>query len=203
MPGGVRHRCHMRASGWRGEAPPPPAHPPRPTPLRRWIAVGVVAGVLTGGGWGAAALFRRQVATVRAPDTPFHPGTLVAVGEDGSPREVRSGGRQVLLYVSAHCRYCRAELAAWSRMLASDVEATRPLVVLAPDTEPGEMGDVLMTFQNRWVSDPSGAVGRALRVRSVPFFAVLDSAGFVVEAGVGINTPERRARLGRVKRRTP
>ena len=73
-------------------------------------------------------------------------------------------------------------------------------MILAPDTRPDDMRNLLLSFGTRWVSDPSGALGRALRVRSVPYFAVLDSAGVVVEAGVGVNTPERRAHLGRLSR---
>jgi hypothetical protein len=190
----------MNAWGWRGEASPPPAGPSRPTRLSRWVAAGVVAGVLAGGGWSAAVLFRQQVAAVRGAETPFRPGSLGGVADDGSAREIHSAGREVLLYVSAHCRYCRAELDAWSRLLASDPEAEPPLVVLAPDTDPGDVPELLLPFEERWVSDPSGALGRALRVRAVPYFAVLDSAGVVVEAGVGLNTPERRIRLARVSR---
>lgn len=160
----------------------------------------VVAGVLGGGGWGAASLFRLQVAAVQAPDTPFRPGLLVGIDEDGSPREIRPRGRDVLLYVSAHCRYCRAELDAWALLLGAHPEASPPLLVLAPDTDPGDLPERLMPFASRWLEDPSGAVGRALGVRSVPFFAVLDSAGVVLEVGVGVNTPERRARLAGISR---
>ena len=200
MLGSVRDRRDLMACGWRGKGPPPPPGPSRPTRLRRWLAVGLVAGVLAGGGWSAAALSRAQAAAVRAPNTPFHPGVLEGTDDNGRTREVRAGGREVLLYVSAHCRYCRAELDAWARLLASDQEVTPPLVILAPDTRPDDMRNLLLSFGTRWVSDPSGALGRALRVRSVPYFAVLDSAGVVVEAGVGVNTPERRAHLGRLSR---
>lgn len=189
----------MRAHWWRGDVSPPPPGPSCPTRPSRWLAAGVVAGVLAGGGW-SAALLRHQVAAVRAPDTPFRPGVLVGVDDDGSPSEIRPAGREVLLYVSAHCPYCRAELDAWSRLLASDPEAIPPLVVFAPDTDSGDISSLLPPFEERWLSDPSGAVGRALEVRSVPYFAVLDSAGIVVEAGVGLNTPERRARLAGISR---
>lgn len=165
-----------------------------PGSLRRWAAALSLVAVFGGGGWGASAFVRHQKALREGPATPFHPDSLMGVGPDHRPSAVPSG-RQVVLYVSGHCPYCRAELRAWARLLESGSGRRSPWVVVAPDTEAGEARTLLRSFHGRWMMDPTGAVGRSLQVRAVPFIALLDSAGDVVEAHAGLSSPEARVRL--------
>lgn len=159
--------------------------------------------VVFGGGAGATvALLRHQRATLAGPRTPFHPDSLVGVGPDGRSERVPLDG-PVLLYVSAQCAFCKAELRAWSRFLTVHPGGRPPWVVFAPGTEARDAAALTGALTGHWMMDPTGAVGRSLRVEAVPMVVVLDSTGAVVEAHVGMSPPERLARLAALPSQIP
>lgn len=177
--------------GWGGPAPSPPG--PVRGAVVRWTAALALVAVFGGGGWGTASFFRRQAALRRGPDVPFHPDSLVGVSPNGHRHGLPKGRRTVVLYVSAHCPYCRAELRAWAARLADTPGGEPPWIITAPDTELREAIPILRPFGGHWMSDPTGAVGRSLQIRAVPFTAVVDSGGVVVETAAGESSPARLA----------
>jgi hypothetical protein len=166
----------------------------------RWVAGLSLAVVFGGGGWATLAFFRHQREALVAPATPYRPDSLVGLGPDRRSEEAppRPG---VVLYVSGHCPFCRQELEDWSRLLASHRRQRPPWVILAPDTPVREARTLLgESFRGRWTLDTSGSIGRSLRVRAIPFTAVLDSAGVVIEAHQGVSSPLRLARMASLVR---
>lgn len=168
-----------------------------PSGTGRWMALLCLVVVFGGGGWGTLAFFRHQRDGAEDPVTPFYTDSLVGVGPDLRPVAVPRSA-PVVLYVSAHCPFCRAELRAWSRFLAIHREQRPPWVVFAPDTPVREARTLAGAFAGHWMTDPTGAVARRLRVRAVPFVAVLDSAGLVEEARSGMSSPGRLAALAAI-----
>jgi hypothetical protein len=166
------------------------------------MAVLALAVVFGGGGGATVALLRHQRTVLAGPATPFRPDSLVGVGPDGRPVRVPSRA-SVLLYVSARCAFCKAELRAWSRFLDAHPAARPPWVVFAPGTGVRDARALVTAFADRWMTDPTGAVGRSLRVEAVPMLVVFDSAGAVVEAHVGMSPPERLELLAELSSRTP
>jgi hypothetical protein len=155
-----------------------------------------------GGGGGTVVLLRRQRTILAGPTTPFHPDSLLGTGPDGLPAQVPPRP-SVVLYVSEGCAFCKAELRAWSRLLAAHPGRRPPWVVFAPGTEVRSARALAGAFSGRWMLDPTGAVGRSLQVQAVPMAVVLDSSGAVVEAHVGMSPPERLARLAALASPTP
>lgn len=174
--------------------------------VRRSIALMSLAAVFGGGGWGALAFFRHQRRALSGPPTPFRADPLVGVGPD-LRRMAVPPGPAVVIYASARCPYCRAELRSWSRLLADHPGLRRPWVVFAPGTRVREARALCGAFAGHWMTDPTGAVARGLRVQAVPFVAVMDSGGMVEEAHAGMSSPERLASLAaflsRIPRRYP
>lgn len=82
--------------------------------------------------------------------------------------------------------------------MASSPGQPAPWVVVAPDTDLREARALLAAFRERWMLDRTGAVGRSLGVRAVPFVAVMDSTGLVVEAHAGLSSPHRLAHLAAI-----
>jgi len=170
--------------------------------MRRWMAVLSLVLMFGGGGVGTAVLLRHQRTILSGPPTPFRPGSLTGVGPDGRP--VRLPERSaVVLYVSEGCAFCRAELRAWSQLLAADPGRPAPWIVLAPGTDVQDARALTRAFPGHWMTDRTGAVARSLRVAAVPMAVVLDSSGAVVEVHVGMSSPERLAHLAALTSPTP
>jgi hypothetical protein len=106
----------------------------------------------------------------------------------------REGG--VLLYVSASCRWCEAELQAWDSLLASGTSDVRaPTVVMAPGA-PGGWRDFLpKRLAPGALLDADGSLARGLGVGAVPFRARVAPGGRVEEVSAGLSDARERGRL--------
>jgi hypothetical protein len=121
---------------------------------------------------------------------PFLLDSLVGVDAQGAPAAVDGSDVGVLLYVSEGCPYCAVELERWARALGS-ATGRPPLVVLSPESGTGDVRYLPGPLRSAWIRDVTGDLARTLGVRAVPFRAVLDGAGTVVEVASGLTPPER------------
>jgi hypothetical protein len=121
---------------------------------------------------------------------PFVPGALTGVDGSGAAAPVSLQGGAVLLYVDDGCPFCTLELDRWYRASGGHAPAGLKIVrharpgVAHPGVVPG-------AWAARTVVDRSGAIAAALGVTAVPFLAVADPDGTVVEATLGL-TPQPR-----------
>jgi hypothetical protein len=93
----------------------------------------------------------------------------------------------VVLYVSASCPHCRAELRRWSHLLQSAPQADciAFAVVAAPSTDQAPTGWIPSRLARTLMWDRDGRVARALQVRLVPVTAYVTPQGVAVARVVG------------------
>ncbi|MDP2958378.1 MAG: hypothetical protein Q8N53_18260 [Longimicrobiales bacterium] len=135
---------------------------------------------------------RPPVAVVPGPlrPLPFDPGVLVGRAPDGAPAPLSLRGGAVVLYVDDQCPFCVREMGAWHRESGGAVPA-RLRIVRGPAGGAPHPGIVPASWAHAAMLDHDGSIGAALGVGAVPFLAVTDSRGWVVEASVGLTPPGR------------
>lgn len=177
---------HLRTlGGGRGRAAPPTVARPAGPRLRAGILLVATLGAM-------AWMFGRPVPPPAEPlrATPFAPGPLAGVGVDGRATMVPPGGPAVILYVDDRCRFCAEEVAAWHA--AAGLAPPPGLHVIRARRGGGaDLNIVPTSWASVVVVDEGGTIADALGVSAVPFLAVLDAEGSVVEASLGVTSPER------------
>jgi len=167
----------MTITEWGGGGAPPPQTPPRRLPVVI-VTLAICATVLLARGG------RERTPVLRVP--PFeleHPAI--------DPRE-----GVVLLYVSASCRWCQAELQAWDSLLATGTDDVRaPTVVMAPGAPGGWRGFLPERLAPGALLDADGSLARELGVGAVPFRARITPGGRVEEVAAGLSDARDRGRL--------
>ena len=110
----------------------------------------------------------------------------------GAAREISLEGGGRILYVEDRCPYCVAELDDLWRE-ARGVPPGRLRIVRGPESDGPHPGIVPVAWSGLVVSDRDGSLGRELGVGAVPFLALADEEGTVVETVVG-RVPRGRLR---------
>lgn len=168
----------MKLGRKRGGGHVPPPHRPGRHRRAATLVLGLSAACI-------ALLGRRGSApTTAGVVTPFvlsHPA-------------VHPDDREVLLYVTETCPWCRLELQAWDSLLSAS-ERAGPRVVLAPGTDPTHLHRLPAPLIARAHFDADGSLGRALGVGAVPFLARVHPGGWVREVRVGLSDPHERLAL--------
>jgi hypothetical protein len=100
----------------------------------------------------------------------------------------------VVLYVDDACPFCAQELERWASAAGAVPAPRLPMVVVSPDSDPAGT-HVPAPLRSEVLHDADGSIARALGVRGVPFRAVLDDGGTVVDVGAGLSRPRDIQRL--------
>jgi len=152
--------------------------------------------VLVLAGAGGATLATRSGGGTGAglPAVPFQ---VASLARPGAP----AGERRAVLYLSDSCRWCSAEVAAWERALAETPGSEPPTVVFSPGSDPASLGGLPPRLRAGAFHDRTGALGRELGVRAVPFLALVDGGGTAHRVQAGLTPPDTLRRiLGQVPR---
>jgi hypothetical protein len=125
------------------------------------------------------------------PPVPFDPGVLAGIGPDGRRATLPRASGEVILYVSQSCLHCRQELESWATSFSASGFARLPLVVLSSGSDPSNTSYLPTVFSESWSHDRDGEIARRLEIGAVPFIAVFDDGGTVVEARAGRSSDQR------------
>jgi len=173
---------HVTRSG-RGRTAPPA----RRRLERRLGGAGAVLAAVGVAVWLQGSARGTPAAPGRVP--PFTPGPLRAELGDGTPTDLVLGPGAVL-YVDDACLFCAEEMRRWDA--ATSGRPPQGLTVIRhPGADVPHPGVVPPAWASRTLVDRSGAVAMALGVTAVPFLALTDSDGTVVQVTMGLTTPER------------
>jgi hypothetical protein len=167
----------------------PKAPPRRPVPSRAMGIVALAVSVAATGGLTLATVGSSQA--YDGPPVPFDPGGLAGVGPEGRWTALPRLPGDVLLYVSQTCPHCLRELESWAASFAAGGFSRLPTVVLSPSSDTRDTSYLPPAFRESWVHDRDGMVARRLKVRAVPFVAVLGDGGTVVAARAGRSSGRR------------
>ncbi len=125
------------------------------------------------------------------PTVPFDPGVLTGIRPGGHRTALPRVPGDVLLYVSQACPHCLRELESWAASRLVPGSSRLPAVVLSPDSDTVDTSYLPPVFRRSWIHDRDGSVARTLEIRAVPFVAVFDGGGTVVEARAGRSSDQR------------
>jgi len=144
-----------------------------------------------------AAVGGLSLATVRSsrayegPSVPFDPGALAGIGPGAHRAALPRIPEDVLLYVSQACPHCLRELESWATSFSAGGFSLLPAVVLSPRSDTIDTSYLPPALRGEWIHDRDGSVARRLEIRAVPFLAVFDDGGTVVEARAGRSSGQR------------
>ncbi|MGD8320494.1 MAG: hypothetical protein PVJ02_08570 [Gemmatimonadota bacterium] len=101
------------------------------------------------------------------------------------------------------CPYCREEVGAWARIVATRGAASGPTVIVSAASVDAARTAFPDLDRLSWYRDADGSIARALGVTAVPFQAVTDGAGTVVRVALGRTSEAQRRRIERLLYETP
>ena len=113
---------------------------------------------------------------------------------DGRACSLSVDGGAVVLYVDDRCPFCAEELRRFHVASGGRTPEGMRIVRHAAEGVP-HPGVVPHTWADRTVVDPTGAIAEALGVTAVPFLALVDARGRVVEVQLGLTSEESIRRL--------
>lgn len=191
----------------RGAAAPPPARPASRVSARARAAGAILTSVLVLGSLGAFA-WRHRVDPSGPVAIPFkitEPAWRSVLTSAVTPDHAcPASGPIVVLYVSASCPHCLAELRRWATLIRTqpaNISCVGVTVVAAPNGANASRSWLPAEFASALVWDHDHDIAKTLGVRLVPLAVFVTRHGFVISRTVGEAGEEQTARrLGELRR---
>ncbi len=191
----------------RGAAAPPPARPASRVSTRSRAVGALLVGVALLGSLGSFA-WRHRVDPSGPVPIPFRIAERawrsVLTAAVTADRACPASGPLVVLYVSASCPHCIAELQRWSTLIrtqAAPLGCIGITIVAAPNRANASRAWLPGDFESALVWDHDHDIAKTLEVRLVPLAVFVTGNGLVISKTVGEASNEETARrLGELRR---